>query len=83
MLGSACGSFTQSILAAKLQEQVPDSVRGQASGVMYAAVAVQLALGIVVTTSVVSAWSTFAYSVLLACLLLFAVVFLQGFRQVK
>jgi hypothetical protein len=50
---------------------------------MYAAVAVQLALGIVVTTSVVSAWSTFAYSVLLACLLLFAVVFLQGFRQVK
>jgi len=83
MLGSACGSFTQSMLAAKFQEQVPDAVRGQASGVMYAAVAVQLALGIVVTTSVVSAWSTFAYSVLLACLLLFAVVFLQGFRQVK
>lgn len=83
LVGSACGSFTQTMLGAKFQEQVPDAARGQASGAMYAARGVLLSLGIIVTTTLVSAWSTQLYAGFLACALLLVVMLLQGFRRIS
>ena len=80
--GSACGAFTQSMLAAKFQEQVPDAIRGQASGAMYSAVAVQLSIGILLATTVVAAWTVHVFTVILGVLLLLAVLFLRGFRGI-
>ena len=82
MAGSACGSFIQALLAAKVQERLPDELRARGTGFLYGLRAIKVAIGVIVVTYFVTVWTTRVYLGVLTLLLLAVVIGLRGFRRV-
>jgi MFS family permease len=82
-LASAAGSFVQSMLGAKLQEQLPEDVRARGTGVIYGVHSVELTIGVAIATWVVTGWSLHEYLLLVGISLLLATIGLRGFSRIR
>ena len=81
-VGSATTAYAQGLLAALVQQQVPDEVRGRLTGGMAAARSLLIAGSAILLTAVVVPLSATAAAVLVALLGVGALVVLRGFRGV-
>ena len=81
-VASACGSFVQALLGAKLQERLPEDLRARGTGLIYGMRAFQLTIGVTVATWVVAGGSLHHYLVLVGIGLLVATIGLRGFRRI-
>lgn len=81
-VGSATTSYAQGLLAALVQQQVPDEVRGRLSGGLAAARSVLIAGSAILLTAVVVPFSTTAAAVFVAALAVIALIVLRGFRGI-
>lgn len=82
-VASACGSFVQTMLAAKLQERLPEDLRARGTGLIFAVRSVLLTIGVLVATQVVTGQSLHQYLVLIGVALLLATIGLRGFRRIR
>ena len=82
-VASAAGSFVQSMLGAKLQEQLPEDVRSRGTGLMYGVHSVELTIGVALATWVVTGWSLHEYLLILGMGLLLAAIGLRGFSRIR
>ena len=81
-VASACGSFVQALLGAKLQERLPEDLRARGTGLIYGMRSFQLTIGVTVATWVVVGGSLHHYLVLVGIGLLVATIGLRGFRRI-
>ena len=81
-VGSATTSYAQGLLAALVQQQVPDEVRGRLSGGVAAARSVLIAGSAILLTAVVVPFSTTAAAIFVAVLAVVALIVLRGFRGI-
>jgi MFS family permease len=81
-VGSVTTAYAQGLLAALVQQQVPDEVRGRLTGGMAAARSLLIAGSAILLTAVVVPLSTTAAAVFVALLGVAALVALRGFRGV-
>ncbi len=81
-VASACGSFVQAMLAAKLQERLPDELRARGTGLIYGLRSLQLTIGVTVATWVVAGRSLHDYLIVVGIGLLAATIGLRGFRRI-
>ena len=81
-VGSATTAYAQGLLAALVQQQVPDEVRGRLTGGMAAARSLLIAGSAILLTAVVVPLSTTGAAVFVALLGVAALVVLRGFRGV-
>ena len=81
-VGSATTAYAQGLLAALVQQQVPDEVRGRLTGGMAAARSLLIAGSAILLTAVVVPLSATAAAVLVALLGVGALVVLRSFRGV-
>ena len=82
VVGSATTAYAQGLLAALVQQQVPDEVRGRLTGGMAAARSLLIAGSAILLTAVVVPLSATAAAVLVALLGVGALVVLRSFRGV-
>jgi MFS family permease len=81
-VGSATTAYAQGLLAALVQQQVPDEVRGRLTGGMAAARSLLIAGSAILLTAVVVPLSATGAAVFVALLGVMALVVLRGFRGV-
>jgi MFS family permease len=81
-VGSATTAYAQGLLAALVQQQVPDEVRGRLTGGIAAARSLLIAGSAILLTAVVVPFSTVAAATFVAVLGLAALILLRGFRGV-
>ena len=81
-VGSATTAYAQGLLAALVQQQVPDEVRGRLTGGMAAARSLLIAGSAILLTAVVVPLSATGAAVFVAFLGVIALVVLRGFRGV-
>ena len=81
-VGSATTAYAQGLLAALVQQQVPDEVRGRLTGGMAAARSLLIAGSAILLTAVVVPLSATGAAVFVALLGVAALVVLRGFRGV-
>ena len=81
-LGSATSSYCLGLLAALVQQNVPDHVRGALSGLMAAARSLLIALAASIITLVVLPFSALAVLILLSVLTVGSLSLLRGFRGI-
>lgn len=82
-LGSSLTAYGQGMLAALVQQQVPDEVRGRLSGAMAAARSLLMAGSAVLLTALIVPFSATIATVGVAVLALVAIVVLRGFRGIS
>jgi len=82
LLGSATSSYCLGLLAALVQQTVPDQVRGALSGLMAAARSLLIALAASVITLIVLPFSAMAVLMVLSVLTVGSLLLLRGFRGV-
>ena len=82
LLGSATSSYCLGLLAALVQQNVPDHVRGALSGLMAAARSLLIALAASIITLVVLPFSALAVLIVLSILTVGSLALLRGFRGV-
>ena len=82
-LGSATSSYCLGLLAALVQQNVPDHVRGALSGLMAAARSLLIALAASIITLVVLPFSALAVLILLSVLTVGSLALLRGFRGIS
>ena len=80
--GSAVTAYAQGLLAALIQQQVPDDVRGRLTGLMAAARSVLIAASAALLTAVIVPLSVVGATVFLAAVAIAAFVALRGFRGI-
>ena len=81
-VGSATTAYAQGLLAALVQQQVPDEVRGRLTGGMAAARSLLIAGSAILLTAVVVPLSATGAAIFVALLGVIALVVLRGFRGV-
>jgi hypothetical protein len=81
-VGSALTAYTQGLLAALVQQQVPDAVRGRLTGAMAAARSLVIAGSAAVLTAVILPLSVIGATVFVAVVGLVALLALRGFRGI-
>lgn len=81
-LGSSLSAYTQGLLAALVQQQVPDAVRGPLTGAMAAARSLIIAGAAALLTAVILPLSALGATVFVAVSGLVALVALRGFRGI-
>lgn len=81
-IGAAFSAYTQGLLAALVQQQVPDDVRGRLSGAMAAARSLLIAGSAAVLTAIVVPLSAIGGVVFVTVSGLVALVALRGFRGI-
>lgn len=81
-VASACGSFVQALMAAKLQERLPEDLRARGTGIIYGIRSLQLTLGVTFATWVIAGWSLHEYLVIIGVGLLLVTIALRGFRRI-
>ena len=81
-VGSATTAYAQGLLAALVQQQVPDDVRGRVTGGMAAARSLLIAGSAALLTAVVVPLSATAAAVFIAALGLAALALLRAFRGI-
>jgi len=82
LLGSATSSYCLGLLAALVQQTVPDHVRGALSGLMAAARSLLIALAASVITLIVLPFSAMAVLMVLSVLTIGSLLVLRGFRGI-
>lgn len=80
---SGCGAFTQAMLAVRLQERLPDDLRGRGTGLVSGLRALQLAIGVALATWVVARFSFETYLLAVAIVLVVVTAGLRGFRRIE
>ena len=83
LVASACGAFVQALLAVRLQERLPDDIRGRGTGMVSGLRGLQLAIGLALATWVVARWSFEAYLLVVAILLTVVMLGLRCFRRIE
>ena len=81
-VGGGLNAYTQGLLAALVQQQVPDDARGRLTGVMAAARSLLIAGSAAVLTAVILPLSVIGATAFVAVLGLVALVALRGFRGI-
>lgn len=81
-IASACGSFVQALISAKLQEQLPEDLRARGTGVIYGLRSLQLTIGVMFATWVITGWSLHEYLIVVGAGLLLVTIALRGFRRI-
>jgi hypothetical protein len=83
VVASACGSFVQTMLGAKLQEQLPEDLRARGTGLIFGVRSIQLTIGVAVATWVVTDWSLDEYLIVIGVGLLLSTIGLRGFTRIR
>ena len=81
-IGSSTTAYAQGLLAALVQQQVPDAVRGRVTGGMAAARSLLIAGSAALLTAVVVPLSATAAAIFITALAVAALVLLRGFRGI-
>ena len=81
--GSAATSFIQCLLAAAVQQQVPDAIRGRLSGSLWAARLVLVAVSIAGSSYLVERFDSTLYLALLAAAFTILLVTSRGLRSLR
>lgn len=81
-LGGALTAYTQGLLAALVQQQVPDAVRGRLTGAMAAARSLLIAGSAALLTAVILPLSALGATAFIAAAGLVALIALRGFRGI-
>lgn len=81
-VGSATSAYAQGLLAALVQQHVPDDVRGRLTGFMGASRSLLIAGSAAMLTAVVVPLSATAAAIFVAALAVVALVLLRGFRGI-
>lgn len=80
--GGALTAYTQGLLAALVQQQVPDAVRGRLTGAMAAARSLIIAGSAAMLTVVILPWHVVGATAFVAVVGLVALIALRGFRGI-
>ena len=80
--GGALNAYTQGLLAALVQQQVPDDVRGRLTGALAAARSLIIAAGAALLTAVILPWSAVGATAFVAVAGLVALLAVRGFRGI-
>ncbi|MFM8239777.1 MAG: MFS transporter [Actinomycetota bacterium] len=81
-VGSATTAYAQGLLAALVQQQVPDEIRGRLTGAMAAARSLLIAGSAALLTAVVLPWSSLGAVVFVAAVSVAALVALRAFQGI-
>lgn len=83
VIGSVCSTYAQGLLAAIIQQQVAEDIRGRLSSIVVAGRYVLITLGTTLGALVAGAFATPVLVIVLACLLLLVATASRGFAAVS